>query len=81
MVGNDSCEIWPLNGFLQWVPFGGNGVIAENLRHEQRKIIKYNHLVANLLILHNVATMTKTLSGLIRRGYDIIDELLAKLIQ
>ena len=53
-------------------------MIAENLRHEQRKIIKYNHLVANLLILHNVATMTKTLGELMHKGYSIDDKILAK---
>src|SRR5262249_7774934 len=37
------------NKFVQWVCFGGEGVIAENVRDEQRKFIKYNHLVANLL--------------------------------
>ena len=28
------------------------GVIAENRREEQRKIIKFNHLVANCVILY-----------------------------
>jgi len=31
------------------VCFGGESVITENVRDEQRKFIKYNHLVANLL--------------------------------
>jgi TnpA family transposase len=42
------------NKFVQWVAFGGDSVIAENVRDEQRKFIKYNHLVANLLAFHNV---------------------------
>lgn len=42
------------NDFAQWLMFGGDGIIAENLRHEQRKVIKYNQLVANMVILHNV---------------------------
>jgi hypothetical protein len=33
---------------VQWVAFGGEGVIRQNNREEQRKIIRYNHLVANL---------------------------------
>jgi TnpA family transposase len=33
------------NRFAQWVSFGGHGVLAENNRDEQRKLIKYNHLV------------------------------------
>ena len=32
------------------------GLIAENDRDEQRKLIKYNHLVANCLIFHNVCS-------------------------
>src|SRR5207245_9209078 len=30
------------NNFAQWAFFGNKGVIAENVRHEQRKIVKYN---------------------------------------
>jgi TnpA family transposase len=36
-----------LNRFLQWVFFGGEGIIAENSGDEQRKAIKYNYLGAN----------------------------------
>jgi hypothetical protein len=46
------------------------GVIAENLRHEQRKIIKYNHLVANLVILHNVVDEPGAEATPSRRGCD-----------
>ncbi len=42
------------NGFLQWVAFAGDGTISTNGRNEQRKMIKYNHLVANCIIFHNV---------------------------
>ncbi|MGH9831082.1 MAG: Tn3 family transposase, partial [Blastocatellia bacterium] len=49
------------NQFVQWVAVGGKGVIAENDRTEQRKRIKYNHLVANCLIFHNVAVEEETL--------------------
>jgi TnpA family transposase len=44
------------NLFVQWVAFGGGRLLAENTRDEQRKMIKYHHLVANLLIFHNVVT-------------------------
>ena len=51
-----------LNRFLHWTFFGGEGVIAENSRDGQRKAIKYNHLVANCLIFHNlVVTALKRL--------------------
>lgn len=57
------------NKFAQWVLFGGGGVIAENIRDEQRKIIKYNHLIANLLIFHNLVTLDRTLEKLKSDGY------------
>ena len=58
------------NGFAQWIAFGGGGVIAENDRDEQRKIIKYNHLVSSLVILHTVDAMTKVLGQLEDEGYE-----------
>lgn len=67
------------NAFAGWSFFGGDGVIAENLRHEQRKVIKYNHLVANMIILHNVDGMTKILKELRDEGYEITEEVLAGL--
>jgi hypothetical protein len=51
------------NLFVQWVAFGGGRLVAENTRDEQRKMIKYHNLVANLLIFHNVVTMTKALEA------------------
>ena len=67
------------NGFAQWLLFGGEGVIAENDRHEQRKIIKYNHLAANLVVLYNVNAMTRVLNDLKTDGYPINEELVAGL--
>ena len=32
------------NKFVQWVCFGGQGVITENVCDERGKFIKYNHL-------------------------------------
>jgi len=49
---------------VQWVSFGGGSVIAENTRDEQRKFIKYNHLVANLLVFHNIVTLSRALERL-----------------
>jgi hypothetical protein len=59
------------NLFVQWVAFGGGRLLAENTRDEQRKMIKYHHLVTNLLIFHNVVTMTKALQALVADGVEI----------
>ena len=42
------------NKYAQWVAFGESGLVTEGVRDEQRKMIKYNHLVANLLIFHTI---------------------------
>ena len=64
------------NGFIKWLFFGGEGIIAENVRHEQRKIVKYNQLVANMVILYNVEKMTHVLKDLSKEGVVINKELL-----
>jgi hypothetical protein len=52
------------NRYAQWVSFGGGGLATAAARDEQRKMIKYNHLVANLLIFHTIVGMTKALDTL-----------------
>ena len=66
------------NEFVQWLAFGG-GVIAENDRVEQRKVIKYNHLLANCLIFHNAWTMTRVLHQLQVDGVSVDAEAVAAL--
>lgn len=41
------------NGFSKWFFFGGEGIICENDLEEQSKIIKYNDLLSNAVILQN----------------------------
>jgi TnpA family transposase len=67
------------NKYVQWVCFGGEGVIAENVRDEQRKFIKYNHLIANLLSFHSLVTMTRALHQLLQEGHEADMEALARL--
>jgi len=76
LTATNKSESW--NEFIQWVAFGGDD-IRENDRREQRKIIRYNHLVANLVIFHNVATMTMALRKLTAEGHIIDDEILSRL--
>ena len=67
------------NDFIQFVTFGNQGIIAANSRDEQRKIIKYGHLVANILIFMNVHDQSKIMNKLIQEGYVITPELAAAL--
>ncbi|MDQ3830505.1 MAG: transposase [Candidatus Tectomicrobia bacterium] len=70
-------EAW--NGLIQWVAFGSEGVVRQNNREEQRKIIRYNHLVANLVVFHNVVSMTRVLQDLVDEGYRVAPEIIARL--
>ncbi len=49
------------NRYAQWVAFGSSGLATATTRDEQRKMVKYNHLVANLLIFHTAIGMTRAL--------------------
>jgi TnpA family transposase len=66
------------NRFTKWVAFGGQ-LLAENDRDEQRKLIKYNHLVANCLIFYNVCAMTKALHQMRKEGMRMDADTLVRL--
>jgi TnpA family transposase len=65
--------------FLKWVFFGGEKIISENDREAQRKIIKYNQLVANCIVFHNVCTVTQILEQMEKEGKAINVEALGKM--
>jgi len=80
--GNDSREdgpfgIWRSSDTIQEPFFGGEGIIAENSRDEQRKAIKYNHLVANCLIFHNLCSLTRLVQTLEQRGEVVPKDVIA----
>lgn len=56
-------------GFAKWFFFGGDSIINTNDREEMEKRIKYNDLVANAVIFHNVVDLTNILQQLKREGY------------
>src|SRR3546814_10999411 len=62
------------NGFVKWAFFGGEGIIAENVQHEQRTIVRYTTLVANLVILQTVAQTTWVLEEPRQRHANISPE-------
>lgn len=57
------------HGFSKWFFFRGEGIIAHHDPEEQERIIKYNDLIVNVVIFHNVIDLTKILCGLKREGY------------
>ena len=59
------------NKYVDWVSFGGAGLLSQGTRDEQRKFIKYNHLVANLLAFHTLVNMTQALGQIQQAGHAI----------
>ncbi|MDD5581025.1 MAG: transposase [Methylobacter sp.] len=70
----NKCE--GFNNFAQWVYFGSD-TIEDNVRDNQLKIIKYNHLIANLLIFHNCHTITQAFKELEKEDFLLTPELVA----
>ena len=62
------------NGFSKWFSFGGDGIISANDPEEQSKIIKYNDLLSNAIILHNVIDISLALEKLHIEGIDFSRE-------
>ncbi len=67
------------NNFLKLSFFGNGGLIAENLRHEQQKVMKFGHLMANILILYNVHDMERVIRELRDEGFPISPDVLGDL--
>ncbi|SUW56398.1 Transposase and inactivated derivatives, TnpA family [Burkholderia oklahomensis] len=66
------------NDCAKWLMFGGD-IIAENLRHEQRKVIKYNQLVANRVILYNVQWKSRKLKEMQTKRHPVDADVLEAL--
>ena len=78
MIQAATCKSEEFNQFISWIRFGDGGVISDNLRSNQRKIIRFNHLLANMLIFHTVVYQTKGINKCRALGIEIPDELLSK---
>ena len=77
MIQAATCKSEEFNQFIGWIRFGGGGVISDNMRPNQQKIIRFNHLLANMLIFHTVVYQTKGINKLRANGIEIPDEILA----
>ncbi|GGJ55459.1 hypothetical protein GCM10008938_47030 [Deinococcus roseus] len=67
------------NNFVQWSFFGGEGMVQTHHRDMQRKLIKYNLLVANCLVFHTVYLLTRQIRELEARGQEVPEEVLKHL--
>jgi len=60
MIQAATCKSEEFNEFIDWISFGGGGVIADNMRFSQRKIIKFSHLLANILYISYCGSSNKS---------------------
>ena len=72
----ETTKIEAYNDFLDWISFGGP-VIKSGDPVEQEKQLKYASLVANTIMLSNVADMTEALSSMAQDGHRITPGLVA----
>lgn len=70
----ETTKIESFNDFLDWITFGGP-VIKSGDPVEQEKQLKYATLVANLIMLSNVADMTEALAAMAADGLAVTLEL------
>jgi hypothetical protein len=74
----ETTKIESYNNFLDWVSFGGP-VLKSGDPVEQLKQVKYMDLVANAVMLHNVADLTQALSGMFNEGLRVTRDLVSRL--
>jgi TnpA family transposase len=79
MIQAATCKSEEFNDFIKWVRFGSGGTISDNMRYNQRKIIKYGQLIANMVMLHVVANATKVINDLRSGGLELSNDILEHL--
>ncbi|MEV5322724.1 Tn3 family transposase [Nonomuraea sp. NPDC052634] len=65
------------NGFSKWLGFGG--VLADNDPEEQEKLIKFNTLLANLVVFHNALDISDIVRQLVAEGWEITADQLGQI--
>lgn len=77
-IRGETTKIEAYNDFLDWVCFGGP-VVKSGDPVEQEKQLKYASLVANAVMLSNVADMSGVLSTMAADGHPVTPDLVARL--
>ena len=75
----ETTKIKAYHTFIDWVFFGGDGTITTGDPVEQEKRIKYMDLVANAVMLQNVADMKDVLHQLAQDGFQITQAMVSRL--
>jgi TnpA family transposase len=74
----ETTKIESYHDFLDWVGFGGP-VLKSGDPVEQVKQVKYMDLVANAIMLHNVADLTGVLNDMAAEGWSLTKDLVGRL--
>ena len=78
VIRAETTKIEAYNDFLDWVCFGGP-MVKSGDPVEQEKQLKYASLVANTVMLSNVADLTDVLSAMAADGIPVTAELAARI--
>ena len=76
VIRSETTKIEAYNDFLDWICFGGP-VIKSGDPVEQEKQLKYASLVANAVMLSNVADLTEVLADMAKDGHSVTPALVA----
>ena len=79
MIQAGTCKSEEFNNFISWMRFGDGGSVGDNMSYNQQKIIKFGHLVANMVILHVTASMTNAINELRKEGHEIDQDIISGL--
>ena len=74
----ETTKIESYHDFLDWIGFGGP-VLKSGDPVEQVKQVKYMDLVANAIMLHNVADLTGVLNDMAAEGWSLTKEWVGRL--
>ena len=74
----ETTKIESFHSFMDWIAFGGR-IIKSGDPVEQEKRMKYLDVIANAIMLHNVADLTQVLNRMADEGFKITPELIGSL--
>ncbi|MDB6096491.1 MAG: transposase, TnpA family [Francisellaceae bacterium] len=70
-----TCKSEEFNEYVDWISFASD-TIKSNHRVKQRKFIKYNHLVTNMVLLYTVEEMSRVIKLAPEHGIEVSEDLL-----
>ena len=78
-INADTNKVESYNNLSDWISFGSRSLVATNDTVQMEKAIKYNTLIANMLMVQNVIDISRIVQELRLEGWSISKEDLAGL--